>query len=110
MLVVLLSIVGVVLNAWYLRESEIGPIAWSMLPYILTGGLSLTLKSKPWPSIFLGAVALMLLIDGWLVLETVAGTKSSFLLAVSLMSTLKLFTALPIGALFGYLLYRIFRS
>lgn len=110
MLVVFISIVGAVLNAWYLRGSEVGPIVWSILPYILTGGLSLAAKSQPWPSILLGAVALMLLIDGWLVVETVVGTKSPFLLAVSLTSTLKLLTSLPVGALIGYLLYRMLRS
>lgn len=110
MLVILISIVGVVLNVWYLRESEIGPIIWSVLPYILTGGLSFAAKLQPWPSLLLGAVALMLLIDGWLIVETVVGTKSPFLLAVSLASTLKLFTVLPVGALIGYLLYRMLRS
>lgn len=110
MLVILISIVGVVLNVWYLRDSEIGPIIWSVLPYILTGGLSFAAKSQPWPSLLLGAVVLMLLIDGWLVVETVVGTKSSFLLAVSLASTLKLFAVLPVGALIGYLLYRMLRT
>jgi hypothetical protein len=45
----------------------------------------------------------MLLVDGWLYVETTFGIKSPLLLAVSLASTLKVFFVLPLGALVGYL-------
>lgn len=106
-MVILASILGVCLNAWYLRESELAPIAWSILPYVIAGALSLAAKTQPATSILLGAVLVMLFFDGWLVIETALGTKSPFLLAVSLVSTLKLFAAFPLGALIGYLLYKV---
>lgn len=110
MLVMMFSIVGVVLNVWFLRDSGIGPITWCIFPYILSGVLSRFAKEQPWSSVLLGAAVLMLIIDGGFFIETLGGTKSSFLIALSLLSTLKLITVFPVGAYIGYLLYRALHS
>ena len=110
MLVMVFSIVGVVLNVWFLRDSGIGPIIWCIFPYILSGVLSRFAKVQPWISILLGAVVLMLIIDGSFFIETAGGAKTSFLIALSLLSTLKLITVFPVGAYIGYLFYRVLRS
>ena len=110
MSVIAISIVGIILNAWCLRDSGIGPITWCIFPYLLAGGISLAVKEQPWPDVLLGAVVLMLVIDGGFFIETAAGTKSTFLLILSIVSTLKLLTAFPVGAIIGYQLHRILRS
>lgn len=103
----ILSIIGAILSAWYLRHSELMPIIWNVAPYILTGVLSLVVKTPYAPSVLLGAVLAMLFVDGWLYVETSLGTNSPVLFAISLASTLKLIAVLPIGALIGYVLHKL---
>lgn len=110
MFVITVSIVAIVLNGWVLRNSGIAPITWCIFPYILTAGLSRVAKEQPWRSALIGAVMVMLLIDAAFFIETSTGNKTTFLLVLSLLSTLKLITTFPAGALVGYMLYKLTRS
>ena len=110
MVVLIISIAGIVLNAWFMMDSGIAPLIWCLFPYIVTGGLSRVTKLQPWRSSLLGATVLMMLMDGAFFIETAGGTKTTFLLILSLLSTLKLITTFPLGALIGYLLYKVTRS
>ena len=110
MLVMAFSIVGVVLNVWFLRDSGIGPITWCVFPYVLSGVLSRFAKEQPWISVLLGGVVLMLIIDAGFFIETLGGAKTSFLIALSLLSTLKVITVFPAGGYIGYLVYRALHS
>lgn len=92
------------MSVWYLRQSELMPIIWNLFPYIITAVSPLIMKKPVFISnLFLGAVLVMLFIDGWLYIETILKTNSPVLLAMSLISTLKLFIAFPVGAFLGYM-------
>jgi len=106
MLVTILSVAGACLSAWYLRHAELIPIIWNTFPYLVTVVLSLTMNSSLASSVLTGAVITMLVVDVWLYVETSLGTSSPVLLAVSLISTVKLFSAFPVGALIGYVFFR----
>lgn len=106
MLVTILSVTGACLSAWYLRHAELMPIAWNVLPYVIAAILSLTMKSSLASTVLLGAVIAMLVVDGWLYVETILGTNSPVLMAVSLISTMKLFSAFPLGAGLGYVFFK----
>ena len=110
MLDMVFSVVGVVLNVWFLRDSGIGPITWCIFPYILSGVLSWFAKVQPWSSVVLGAVVLMLIIDAGFFIETAGGAKTPFLIVLSILSTLKLIIVFPVGAVIGYLLHRALHS
>ena len=110
MLILAISIVGIVLNVWNLMDSGIAPAIWCIFPYILTAGLSRAAKLQPWRSAVLGSAVVMLLIDAAFFIETSGGAKSTFLLILSLLSTLKLITTFPAGAFIGYAVYKITHS
>ena len=108
MLVIAISILGAVLNVWFLKDSGIAPITWCLFPYIVSGGLSPVAKEQqPWKSALVGATVLM---DAAFFIETAAGQKTTLLLILSLLSTLKLLTTFPAGAFIGYALYKLSSS
>jgi len=93
----LFSVLGAILMAWFLRESGVMPIIWNIAPYIILGILALGINSQLEYRILLMLVLIMLFFDLWMYVEIWLGTKSSFLLAVSLISTLKIFVVFPIA-------------
>ena len=90
-------IVGVIINVWFLRNSGVSVIAWHVLPYVVAWGLYTFLGSV---SVLAGAL-LMLVVDTWLYTEIYLGTKSSILMTVSLLSTLKVVLLFPLGIALG---------
>ena len=58
---------------------------------------------------WLGAAILMLIVDGWVLSETLLGTRSPLLMTIGLLATTKLLTVLPIGALIGMLARRLLK-
>jgi len=86
-----------------LAAADIYAVVWSILPYVVCLGFALL---PSWALASAISTALMLVIDSWLVISTVFETGSPFLLAGSLVSTLKLILILPVG----FLLNSVFRN
>ncbi len=98
-----LSAIGLALALIYLRESPLPVLIWNAGPYILVWLLVPLVKDH---LVILIGVTAMLIVDLWLYAETFIQSKSSILLAVSLLSTLKVLTVFPLGLLLGYWLRR----
>ena len=96
-------IVGVIINVWFLRNSGASVIAWHVLPYVVAGVLYAFFRSV---SVLAGAL-LMLAVDTWLYTEIYLGTKSSILMTVSLLSTLKIVLLFPLGIAIGIFIQKM---
>jgi hypothetical protein len=83
-------------------------LAWHVIPYVIVAILSIAIPK--WCSAWLGAAALMCVVDAWVLSETMLGTRSPLLMSAGLLATLKLPVLLPIGAAIGGLLGRFARS
>lgn len=93
------SLTGVVLMLWFLRHGELGAIAWNCAPYIAASLLALFVNRIE--AVFCGALA-MLIVDVWMVLDATLRLAPSVLLAVSILSTIKMFVVFPFGFAVGF--------
>lgn len=82
-----------------------GYIAWHVGPYLLIAALAILVPRAA--AAWLGAAILMLIVDGWVLSETLLGTQSPLLMTFGLLATMKLLTVLPLGALLGALARRL---
>lgn len=85
--------IGTIINVWALRTSNSYVIVWHVFPYALACGLYVLLRNAP----ILTGILFMLVADIWLYTEVFLGTKSRLLMAVSLLSTLKIVLLFPLG-------------
>ena len=84
-----------------------GYLAWHIGPYMLIAVLA-TIAPRG-TAAWLGAAMLMLTVDGWVLSETLLGTRSPLLMTIGLLATVKFVTVLPIGALLGVLVRRLLK-
>lgn len=96
---VVASLVGLALMLWYLRHAPVGAIVWNCVPYVGTLLAALVMRRA---LAIMGGIVAMLVVDGWIVFESALHTESSVLLAVSLLSTVKLIIVFPLGLMVGY--------
>ena len=102
----LLCIAGAVVVTLGPARESVGGLIWHLLPYALIGCICWLYSS---PITWFVALFLLLFVDGWVTVEWLLGTKSSFLLLAELLSGTKLFTILPAGLLLGFLLSKVIR-
>ena len=93
------SLAGGMLMLWFLRHSESDALVWNCAPYIVTSLLTLSLRQTE--AVFSGVLA-MLVVDIWLVLDLTLRLVPSMLMAISVLSTIKMFTLFPLGFAVGF--------
>ena len=93
-------LVGGMLMLWFLRHSESGAIVWNCAPYIVASLLALSLRRTE--AVFCGVLA-MLIVDVWLVLDSTLQLVPSILMAMSVLSTIKMITLFPFGFAVGFI-------
>lgn len=101
-----LAAAGIGINFVSLHGAPLAAL-WSVAPYLLV--VALTVFSRVRIPLFFAAFA-MLFVDVWLYGEILFNTKSPVLLAMSLLSTLKLVIIFPVGLLIGFLANRYFKE
>lgn len=98
----LLLSIGITINVWFLRTSDASVILWHVFPYFFAWGMYALFKN----SSILTGLLFMLVADIWLYTEIYLGTKSSFLMAISILSTLKVVLLFPLGVAVGSFIRR----
>lgn len=97
-LAVISSIIGLGLTVWFLRHGQITSILWNCWPYALTLIIAMLARK---PAFLLYGIFPLLVVDMWLMSETLFGLKSPLLMMISLLATLKGIILLPIGLIWG---------
>lgn len=80
---------------------SIGYAAWHVSPYLLVAALALAQRRFPYA--WLVAVALMAIVDAWILAETLLGSNSPALMTLGVLTALKPIILLPIGIAIGAL-------
>lgn len=104
----LMAALGIGAIAWLLRDAnDIAVLIWNVAPYIVGAVACYGLRRKI-PAVV--GIVCMLVVDLWMMTETILGTSSQWSLALSVLSTLKLIVLFPIGFLGALLVMRISKA
>lgn len=101
-LVLLSSFIGLAMNVGFLWAAP-GAAAWNGFPYLLSGVIALLVKRQM--VVGFGVIS-MLVVDLWLYGQIALEIRADYSLAISLLSTLKLFVVFPAGCLLGFVVQK----
>src|SRR5438445_7432410 len=100
-----LAAAGVIAVWWFLWAASIDAKIWNSIPYIACLFLALAFHASLPAAV---AAALMLVLDVLVAISVLLETQSPWLLALSLVVTLKFFIVLPVGLVIGWLIQKCF--
>ena len=111
MINIILSAFGISLVSIYFRDAaEMLPLVWGIAPYVISLILSIVAKSTFYKRILTGALLLTLTFEIWMIVDSSLGNHSDYLLALSLLVTLKGVILMPLGAGVGALYHNLKNS